>query len=171
MWDYWYVPRTASRAFFVDMIGGRSPELDPIRSRPALLSTAPSTPVNVDRWDRLDKEVSLVAPRPGVLIWHVLGFPGMSVSVDGRPAPLLLDRATGLVAVHVPAGPHVASWRWRPFPPLGAFRWLSGFALVGVLMLLGLPAAAPWVQSRRGCSEDFRPAENPATPEVRDSSS
>ena len=171
MWDYWYVPRTASRAFFVDMIGGRSPELDPIRSRPALLSTAPSTPVNVDRWDRLDKEVSLVAPRPGVLIWHVLGFPGMSVSVDGRPAPLLLDKATGLVAVHVPAGPHVASWRWRPFPPLGAFRWLSGFALLGVLMLLCLPAAAPRVQSRRGRTEDFRPAEDPAPTEVRDSSS
>jgi hypothetical protein len=170
-WDYWYVPRTAPQAFFVEMIGRRSPELDPIRARSAVLSTAPATPVSVVQWDRLDKEVSLVAPRPGVLVWHVLGFPGMSVSVDGRPVPLILDRATGLVAVRVPAGPHVASWRWRPFPPLGAFRWLSGFALLWVLMLLGLPAAAPWVQSRRGRTEDFRPAEDPAPTEVRDSSS
>ncbi len=170
-WDYWYVPRTAPQAFFVEMIGRRSPELDPVRARSAVLSTAPETPVSVVRWDRLDKEVSLVAPRPGVLVWHVLGFPGMSVSVDARPAPLLLDRATGLVAVHVPAGPHVAGWRWRPFPPLVGFRWLSGLALLGVLVLLGLPAGAPWVQSRRGCSEDFRPAEDPAPTEVRDSSS
>ncbi len=65
----------------------------------------------------------------------------MSVAVDGRPAPLLLDRSTGLVAVDVPAGPHVASWRWRPFAPLVAFRWLSGLTLLGVLLLLGLPDA------------------------------
>lgn len=171
MWDYWYVPRTAPTAFFVEMTGARSPRLDPIRARPALFSTAPLTPVNIVRWDRLDKEVRLVAPRPGALVWHVLGFPGMSVSVDGREAPLLLERGTGLVAVHVPAGEHVAGWRWRPFSPLVGFRWLSGLALLGVLVLLGLPAGAPWVQSRRGRAEEFRPAESPATPEVRDSSS
>ena len=171
MWDYWFVPRTAPQAFFVEMTGGRSPQLDPIRGRAALLSTAPGTPVSVVRWDRLDKEVSLVAPRPGALVWHVLGFQGMSVSVDGRPAPLLFEKATGLVAVQVPAGPHVATWRWRPFPPLGAFRWLSGLALLGVLVLLGLPAAVPRVQSRRGRTEDFRAAEAHDSPEVRDSSS
>lgn len=171
LWDYWFVPRTAAPDFFVEMTGGHSPRLDPIRSRPALLSTAPRTPVNVVRWDRLDKEVHLVAPQPGNLVWHVLGFPGMSVSVDGRDAPLLLEKATGLVAVHVPAGPVTAGWRWRPFPPLGAFRWLSGFALLAVLALFCLPVAAPWVQSRRGRTEPFRPAESSVTPEVRDSSS
>lgn len=170
-WDYWYVPRTAPRAFFVEMTGGRSPELDPIRARPALLTTSPGTPVTVVRWDRLDKEVHLVAPRPGPLVWHVLGFPGMTVSVDGKDAPLLLEKATGLVAVHLPAGPHAVGWRWRPFPPLGAFRWLSGLALLAVLVLLGLPAAVPRVQSRRGRADDVCPAEDPATPEVRDSSS
>jgi hypothetical protein len=171
LWDYWFVPRTAAPDFFVEMTGGHSPRLDPIRSRPALLSTSPQTPVKVVRWDRLDKEVRLVAPRSGALVWHVLGFPGMSVSVDGREAPLLLEKATGLVAVHVPAGSHTAGWRWRPFPPLGAFRWLSGLALLAVLVLFCLPVAAPWVQSRRGRTEPFRPAEGPATPEVRDSSS
>ena len=171
LWDYWFVPRTATPDFFVEMTGGHSPRLDPIRSRPALLSTAPRTPVNVVRWDRIDKEVRLVAPRSGALVWHVLGFPGMSVSVDGREAPLLLEKATGLVAVQVPAGEHVAGWRWRPFPPLVAFRWLSGLALLAVLVLFCLPAAAPWVQSRRGRTESFRPAEGLATPEVRDSSS
>lgn len=139
MWDYWYVPRTAPDAFFVEMTGGRSPRLDAIRTRAALLSTAPETPVEVVRWERLDKEVSLVAPKSGALDWHILGFPGMSVAVDGRPAPLLFNRSTGLVAVNVPAGPHVASWRWRPFAPLGTFRWLSGLTLLGVLALLGLP--------------------------------
>ena len=171
LWDYWFVPRSAATAFFVEMTGGRSPELDPIRARPALLATAPSTPVTVVRWDRLDKEVHLVAPRPGPLVWHVLGFAGMTVSVDGRDAPLLLEKATGLVAVHLPAGPHAAGWRWRPFPPLGAFRWLSGLALLAVLVLLGLPATVPWVQSRRGRADDVCPAEDPAPPEVRDSSS
>lgn len=170
-WDYWYVPRTAPQAFFLEMIGRRSTELDPIRARSAVLSTAPATPVSVVRWDRLSKEVSLVAPRPGVLVWHVLGFPGMSVSVDGRESPLLLERATGLVAVHVPAGEHVAGWRWKPFPELVAFRWLSGLALLGVLVLLGLPAGAPSVQSRRGRAAGFRLAKGPAMPEVRDSSS
>lgn len=171
MWDYWYVPRTAPEAFFVEMTGGRSPRLEPIRARAALLSTAPETPVVVARWDRLDKEVSLVAPRPGALVWHILGFPGMSVAVDGRPAPLLLDSSTGLVAVHVPEGPHVASWRWRPFAPLGAFRWLSGLTLLGVLVLLGLPDPASREQSRLGHAAAFRTAEPRGSPEDRDSSS
>lgn len=171
MWDYWFVPRTAAPDFFVEMTGGHSPRLDPIRSRPALLSTAPLTPVEVVRWGRLDKEVRLVAPRSGALVWHVLGFPGMSVSVDGREVSLLLEKATGLVAVHVPAGEHVAGWRWRPFPTLVFFRWLSGLALFGVLVLLGLPAGSPWVQSRRGGASGFRPAEDPAMTEVRDSGS
>ncbi len=41
MWDYWYVPRTAPEAFFIEMTGGRSPRLDPMRARAALLSTGP----------------------------------------------------------------------------------------------------------------------------------
>jgi hypothetical protein len=153
MWDYWYVPRTASEAFFVEMTGGRSPLLDPIRSRAALLTTAPETPVEVVRWDRLDKEVSLVAPKPGALLWHVLCFPGTSVAVDGRPAQLLLDRSTGLAAVDVPAGRHIATWRWRPFAPMGSFRWLSGLTLIAVVLLLGLPASTLRLRSRPGLPE------------------
>ncbi len=171
MWDYWYVPRTAPTAFFVEMTGNRSPLLDPIRSRAALLSTAPATSVEVVRWDRLDKEVSLAAPKAGALLWHVLAFPGMSVAVDGRPAPLLLDRSTGLVAVNVPAGPHRATWRWRPFAPMGPFRWLSGLTLLAVLLLLGLPGATPRVQSRPGRAGDPRTAETTGPPEDRHSSS
>lgn len=169
LWDYWYVPRTAPRAFFVEMTGGRAPELDAIRARPALLSGSPGTPVDVVAWGRLDKEVSLRAPRAGVLLWHVLAFPGMSVAVDGRSVPLLLDRTTGLVAAAVPAGPHTVSWSWRPFPPLVAFRGVSAIALLGTLLLLGLPAATRRAQSSRG-----RPgaaAGSPVPPEVRDKSS
>ena len=169
MWDYWYVPRSAPEAFFVEMTGGRSPRLDPLRTRAAVLSTDSRTPVEVRRWDRLDKEVALAAPGPGVLVWHVLGFPGMSVAVDGRPTQLLVDRGTGLVAVPVPAGPHVASWRWRPFAPLGAFRWLSGLALVGILLLVGLPDRRSRVQSRGSRAESVRAAGTRGSPEDRDS--
>ena len=171
MWDYWYVPRTAPEAFFLEMTGGRSARLDLQRTRPAVFHAAPETPVDVVRWDRLDKEVSLVAPRPGALVWHVLGFPGMSVAVDGRPSALLLDRSTGLVAVEVPAGRHVASWRWRPFPPLRAFRGLSGLAIVVVLLLLGLPDAASRVQSRLGRVAGLGVPGTSGSPEDRDSSS
>lgn len=171
MWDYWYVPRTASEAFFVEMTGSRSPGLDPIRSRAALLSTAPETPVDVVRWGRFDKEVSLFAPKPGALLWHILAFPGMTVAVDGRPAPLLLDRSTGLVGVHVLTGQHVASWRWRPFAPLIAFRCLSGVALLGILLLLGLPDPPSQAQSRPDRAAPLDAGETRGSPEDRDSSS
>lgn len=164
MWDYWYVPRTAPTAFFAEMTGTPAPQLGPFRSRPATLSSAPEAPVDVLRWGRLDKEVSLSAPAGGDLVWHVLAFPGMSVALDGRPAPLLLHTATGLAAMHVPAGRHVASWRWRPFPPFRAFRTLSAIALAAVLLLLVLPEAARPVQSPSG------PADGGGRPEDREHS-
>ena len=150
LWDYWYVPRTAPMAFFAEMTGTPASSLDPFRSRPATLSSAPETPVDVVRWDRLEKEVSLSAPADGDLVWHILAFPGMSLSLDGRPAPLLLHAATGLAAMHVPEGRHLASWRWRPFPPLGALRWLSALALLGTLLLAALPDPPRPVQSPSG---------------------
>lgn len=150
--DVWFLPKTVAPPLEDEILGRSSSLLDWIRQRPAALVDDPAVPVEIIEWSRLEKRIRIGVPRQGRLVWHIMAFPGMEAEVDGTATPSAADPATGLFAHVVPAGRHEVLWRWRPFPPLPAFRLVS---LVALLMLSALFA---WPRPTR------RAAASPAHP-------
>jgi 6-pyruvoyl-tetrahydropterin synthase related domain len=64
----------------------------------------------------------------------VFAYPAWTTSVDGRAFPTTIDPDTGLVSVHVPAGPHEIELRWQTLPEQKLGTWVS---VAGLLALCG----------------------------------
>jgi hypothetical protein len=139
------VPLGMPAFFFDDFRGNPTSVLDRIRYRPVLLQEEPSTIVRVVEWGQLHREVEIDTARGGTLLWRVIWFPEMEVTIDGRGVESSPDVVTGLLSHRVPAGAHRVGWRWRPFPALAAARLAS---LIAALAVAGLAFAA-WVGRRR----------------------
>jgi hypothetical protein len=132
----WLIPRNQSPALLQDLAGTRAREMDLIRGRPAAVRGQPDAGVRVVRWSQLQRELEIETAAAGTVVWRVVWFPRMLVSVDGREAAAELDAETGLVSQTVPAGTHRIAWGWRPPRMLVAGRAVSVLAAVAVLALV-----------------------------------
>jgi uncharacterized membrane protein YfhO len=108
-----------------------SPAEEAVVLGPAEPLSAPDTgePDEVQLLHRTATEVRYRArlSRPGLLITCDPWYPGWTVTVNGRPAPL--RRADGvLMAVYLPAGESEVAFRFRPTSfYIGA--WISGLTV------------------------------------------
>jgi hypothetical protein len=101
------------------------------------------TPATVTRHERHRVVIEADAPRAGVLVVAEVYYPGWSVRVDGKPAPLLrADYA--LRGVALPAGRHTVEMTYRNRAAWGGI-WLS----VAALAVLALLAAYLRIRGRR----------------------
>ena len=93
----------------------------------------PLTPAPLTVAERQRLVIEADAPAPGILVVSETWYPGWSVTVDGKPAPLLrADHA--LRGVALPAGHHAVEMRFRSRPTqLGL-----ALAALGLLGLAGL---------------------------------
>jgi hypothetical protein len=111
--------------------------------------------IRVIKWGQVQRTLEISTSDGGVLLWRVLPFPEMRVTVDGREVEVTEDAATGLLSNHVPAGDHIARWTWRPFP---ALRWARRVSLAGLFVTLALLLVAA-VRRRRHTIIASNPAE------------
>lgn len=108
-------------------------------------------------WSPLGENDRVTLPQPMQVRFRTFNYPGWSVSVDGKPAPLTTAR-DGTFTVGVPAGEHALSARFEETPLRLAADWVS---LAGVVGLMGL---AVWKvvrgksQGARGKGADKGPA-------------
>jgi hypothetical protein len=72
----------------------------------------------------------LQVPQAHRIVLPVLWFPAWAGRLDGRPHPVTLDAATGLVAIDLPAGEHAIALRWQRLPAERAGAALSAAALL-----------------------------------------
>jgi hypothetical protein len=131
----WLLPRNQRPFLFPDLAGDRAAELDLIRNRPAVMLDQPDGLIRVIEWGQVQRALEVSSPDGGVLLWRLLPFPEMRVTVDGREVDVTEDAVTGLLSHPVPAGEHVVHWTWRPFP---ALRWARGVSLAGLIVSFAL---------------------------------
>ena len=131
----WLLPKNQRPFLFPDLAGVPAVELDLIRSRPAAIPDQPAALIRVIEWGQVRRTLEVASPDGGVLLWRMIPFPEMRVTVDGREVGLSEDTVTGLLSNHVPAGEHVVGWTWRPFP---ALWWARGVSLAGLIVSLAL---------------------------------
>lgn len=86
-----------------ELVGQSQPQLAPFRQQYAAL-TAPGGAVQLIRWERLEQVVSVSSPREALLVFGILAFPGMEVTVSGKPVRSFPEPRTGLLAVPVTFG-------------------------------------------------------------------
>jgi hypothetical protein len=131
------VPQGMPAFLFDEFRGNETRVLDHIRHRPAVLQEDESAPVRVFEWGQMTREVEVEASRSGTLMWRVIWFPGMQVSVDGARVESSRDERTGLLIHELNEGEHRVRWTWKPFPALRRAQWISLFAAFIVLILCG----------------------------------
>jgi hypothetical protein len=93
--------------------------------------------------------IEVTMSQPGYLVLTDTYYPGWQATVDGAPAEILVANHA-FRAVQLPAGAHVVAFRYAPL----SFRWGAWLTLGGLLLLIGLVAAA-WV--RRPGRDSERP--------------
>jgi hypothetical protein len=71
----------------------------------------------------------------GYLILRLRSYPAWRVTVNGRLATELPQRADGLMVVPLPAGAVSVAVDWTTTRDVVIGRWLSGFALVLLVVL------------------------------------
>jgi len=144
------LPKSMQPFMFDEFRGRPSSRLNRIRHRPAVVLQDPSAIVRVVEWGQVAREIEVATALGGTLMWRVLWFPGMEVSVDGLEVETFRDSTTGLTAHRLSPGLHVARWSWRPFPALRISRWISlaALALMVVIALVGFSAAGRQWRSR-----------------------
>jgi hypothetical protein len=135
------VPQSMRGFFFDEFRGTATPQLDAIRHRPATLLEDPSAAVRVIGWGQVDRRIEISTDRGGTLVWRVVWFPGMVVTVDGERVETFEHATTGLVAHRLAPGLHVANWSWRAFPALRVARWFSIASFAVLAILVGHSAA------------------------------
>ncbi len=131
----WLLPRNQRPFLFPDLAGDPAGELDLIRNRPAAMPDQPAALIRVIEWGQVRRTLEVTSPDGGVLLWRLIPFPEMRVTVDGREVDVSEDAVTGLLSNHVPDGEHVVRWTWRPFP---ALWWARGTSLAGLSISLAL---------------------------------
>lgn len=137
--DVWYLPRTLGPALADEVFRGGPQAIPALGGAPA----AGAAKVRVVSWARRVREVEVTASAETSLVLHALAFPGMRVLLDGAPTRAGWERATGLLALRVPAGVHRVAFGWEPFATLRAARAVSGLALLLAAALLLWKGAAP----------------------------
>jgi len=131
----WLLPKNQRPFLFPDLAGDRAAELDLIRNLPAVMPGQSTALIGVIEWGQVRRTLEVASPDGGVLLWRLIPFPKMGVTVDGREVDVSEDAVTGLLSNHVPAGEHVVRWTWRPF---SALWWARGVSLAGLTILLAL---------------------------------
>lgn len=129
------LPRTMPRTIFGEFVGSPHRSYDAIRGRPAVLLESPGAPIRVLEWAQTRRSVEVESPTGGTLMWRVLWFPEMSVTLNGEAWPMDVDPATGLVIHDLPAGAHRVDVRWRAFPSLS---WARGLSVASLVLVIGL---------------------------------
>jgi hypothetical protein len=81
------------------------------------------------------EEVLFQSPTPFTATFRIFYFPGWQVTLDGRPAPLLIDSPTGFISVQVPAGQHTVGVSRRPTAPHIAGTSISIAALLATIAI------------------------------------
>jgi hypothetical protein len=74
-------------------------------------------------------------PVPFIAAMHTLYFPGWVASVDGQPAALRPEEATGYAQVALPAGRHTVELRYAGTAAQHAGALVSGAALLALLLI------------------------------------
>jgi len=141
----WLLPKNQRPFLFPDLAGDPADELDLIRNRPAAMPDQPAALIRVIEWGQVRRTLEVVSPDGGMLLWRLIPFPEMRVTVDGREVNVTEDAVTGLLSHPVPAGEHIARWTWRPFPSL---RWAHMVTVAASLTILGLLCGA-WLGGLR----------------------
>ena len=133
------LPRTMPRSMLREFAGARLEEFDDIRGRPAVFLEDSNVPVRVLEWSQTHRSIEISPWVDGTLMWRVLWFPDMRVTIDGEEHPLRVDDATGLAVHDVPVGSHRIELRWTAFPALGVARLISvvSAALMVLLVVVG----------------------------------
>jgi hypothetical protein len=131
----WLLPKNQRPFLFPDLAGDRAVELDLIRNRPAAMPGQPGALIRVIEWSQIRRTLEVSSADGGMLLWRVLPFPDMRVTVDGLEVDATEDSATGLLTHGIPAGEHIAQWEWRPFPSLRRARTVT---VAASLINLGL---------------------------------
>jgi len=131
----WLLPKNQRPFLFPDLAGDRAVELNVIRNRPAAMPGQPGALVRVVEWGQVRRTLEVSSPDGGVLLWRVLPFPDMRVTVDDREVDATEDAVTGLLSNFLPAGDHVVRWTWRAFP---ALRWARGVSVAGLFVSVAL---------------------------------
>ncbi|HSB37113.1 MAG TPA: hypothetical protein VLH41_09545 [Thermoanaerobaculia bacterium] len=142
--DLWYLPRTLGEPLAREIYLDGPPALPGLERAAAAALGGQPLRFRVAEWRRLRRSVSVSVERPTTVVLHSLYFPGMGIEIDGQRARAAVERRTGLLAAVVPAGDHVVTWTWRPFPPLGTARIASLVCLLAVLSA----AVFPWSARR-----------------------
>jgi hypothetical protein len=127
--EIWFVAANAPPFLLPELAGHRAPQLDAIRGRPAVVVGDSDASVEVVGWQPLRRELRISSAVGGDLLWRVVEFPDMRVTIDGVLVTISADPVTGLVRNQIPAGMHTAVWTWVPFP---ALRWARGVSLLAV---------------------------------------
>ena len=131
----WLLPKNQRPFLFPDLAGHPTTELDLIRGRPAAIPDQSAALIRVIEWGQVRRTLEVASPEGGVLLWRLIPFPEMRVTVDGLEVNLSEDAVTGLLSHRVPAGEHVVGWTWRPFP---ALRWARRVSLAGLIVSFAL---------------------------------
>jgi hypothetical protein len=142
----WLLPKNQRPFLFPDLAGAPADELHLIRNRPAVMPDQPGALIRVIEWSQVGRTLEVSSPAGGVLLWRLIPFPEMMVTVDGREVDVTEDAVTGLLSNNVPAGDHIARWTWRPFR---ALRWARGVSLAGLFVSLALLLVAAVRRRRR----------------------
>jgi hypothetical protein len=134
--EIWFLATNQRPFLLPELAGNHAPQLDFIRSRPAVVQEHPSSPVEVIHWQNTRRVISVNAEVSGTLMWRVISFPKMVVAVDGQRVVVRTDPTTGLLVHPIPVGRHEVTWTWEPFPALWCAQLcsLSG-VLCGVALL------------------------------------
>jgi hypothetical protein len=110
-----------------------------VEGLPTRLGAPAPSPARIARDDPGAVDLSVRAPRPGLLVLDDLDYPGWSASVDGRDAPI--HSANGAFrAIAVPAGAHTVRFSYEPASVLvgaiiSAIAWLA-LIIAGVVLLV-----------------------------------
>jgi hypothetical protein len=89
----------------------------------------------------------VIAQQPGRVRFLTYWYPGWYATLDGEPLPVFLDGSElGLMAVQVPAGEHILSFRFGN-PPLR--QAAETITLVSLMVLIGLVALGMWRRHER----------------------
>jgi len=145
--EIWFLAANVRPFLLPELAGNRAHQLDAIRTRPAVVSGQPEATVRVLFWGSVRRELMVVAPAAGTLMWRAIEFPKMSVTVDGEAVPISADPETGLVIHELPSGEHRVVWSWSAFKALRSGRLVS---VIAVLTVVGLFLAGAVLGRRRG---------------------
>jgi len=129
------LPKTMPRSMLREFAGDQLEEYDDIRGRPAVFLEDPNVPVRVIEWSQTHRSIEISPWVGGNLMWRVLWFPDMRVTIDGEVCSFNVDDTTGLVVHAVPAGSHRVDLSWRAFPALRSAQVISVISFVLMVLL------------------------------------